>query len=104
MGARQGAPQPAGDPQMVGAQEVQAELQQALASATRAASEETSQNYDTLSQDLADLEVVAKGACAGHGDSRALISKLRQGTPLSADDLAVLRLLMVGDAEYFVKY
>lgn len=89
---------------MVGDRDVAAQLQQALADAARCASEPTAQNYDTLSQDLSDLEVVAKGACAAHTDARKLLGKLRAGTALSADDLAGLRLLVVGDADYYVKY
>jgi hypothetical protein len=89
---------------MVGNQEVAAQLQEAIETAARCASEETSQNYDDLAQDLADLEKVAKEACAEHADSKALIAKLRAGAALSADDLATLRLLMVGDADYYIKY
>src|SRR5271163_2854514 len=89
---------------MVGNQEVSAQLQETLAAAARCASEETTQNYDNLSQDLADLEKTAKQACVAHTDCRALIAKLRAGTPLAADDLAALRLLMVGDADYYIKY
>lgn len=89
---------------MVGSQDVIAQLQEVLTAASRCASEETSLNYDRLSQDLADLETLAKGACAAHTDTRTLMHKLRGNTPLSADDLATLRLLIVGDADYFLKY
>jgi hypothetical protein len=89
---------------MVGAQEVTAQLQQALADAARCASEESAQNYDALAQDLSDLEEVAKRACAAHTDSRALLARLRSGTALTADDISGLRLLVVGDAAYYVKY
>ena len=89
---------------MVGNQEVAAQLKEALAAAARCASEETSKNYDDLAQDLVELEKMAKEACAEHTDSRALIAKMRAGTALSPDDLATLRLLMVGDADYYIKY
>ena len=89
---------------MVGAQDVAAQLQQALDCAQRCASAETTQNYDALAQDLADLEVVAKGACAEHSAYQAVVGKLRAGAPLAADDIATLRLLMVGDADYYLKY
>ena len=89
---------------MVGSRDVAAQLEETLASASRCAGAESTQNYDALSQDLADLEEVARGAAAGHADCRALIEKLRAGTPLSADDIAALRLLVVGDADYYVKY
>ncbi len=89
---------------MVGAQEVAAQLAGALAAAARCAGEDTTQKYDALAQDLADLETVAKGACASHSGYRAVVGKLRAGTALSADDIATLRLLMVGDADYYVKY
>jgi hypothetical protein len=89
---------------MVGNQEVAVQLQETLAAAERCTSEETGQNYDALAQDLAELEKAAKAACAAHADSRALVAKLRAGTALSAEDLATLRLLMVGDADYYLKY
>jgi len=89
---------------MVGNQEVAATLQQAFEAAARCASEETTKNYDDLAQDLVELEKVAKEACAGHADCQALIAKLRAGTALSADEMATLRLLMVGDADYYIKY
>jgi len=89
---------------MVGNQKVAATLQEALADAARCASDETTKNYDTLAQDLVELEKVAKEACAEHTDCKALIAKLRAGTALSADELATLRLLMVGDADSYIKY
>jgi hypothetical protein len=89
---------------MVGAQDVAAQLQATLDSAARAAGAETAQNYDALSQDLADLEAVAKGAGAAHADCRTILAKLRSGAPLAAEDVASIRLLVVGDADYYVKY
>jgi hypothetical protein len=80
---------------MVGNQEVAAQLQETLAAAERCTNEETGQNYDALAQDLAELEKAAKAACAAHADSRALLAK---------PHLATLRLLMVGDADYYLKY
>jgi hypothetical protein len=84
--------------------DVAAQLLQALASAARCASEETTQNYDALSQDLADLEVVAKASAAAHADCRAVLANLHAGAALSDDDIAALRLLVVGDADYYLKY
>ena len=39
-----------------------------------------------------------------HADYRALVAKLRAGDALSPDDRATLRLLIVGDAAYYVRY
>lgn len=89
---------------MVGIQEVGAKLQEALADAARCASDETAQNYDGLAQDLRDLETMAKEACAAHADCRSLVAKLRSSAALSPDEMAILRLLMIGDADYYVKY
>jgi hypothetical protein len=89
---------------MVGANDVVATLQHTLDSAQRCASEETTQHYDALIQDLDDFETLARGYCEGHADWRSLVGKLRSDMPLSPQDLATLRLLVVGDADYYVKY
>src|SRR5207237_528269 len=66
--------------------------------------DETTQNYDALAQELQDLGEVARLSCRSHDHYGALIGKLRAGDALSPDEMAKVRLLIVGDADYYVKY
>src|SRR5438046_10467160 len=89
---------------MAGPQDVVVRVEDALAAATRCASDETAQNYDTLAQELQDLGELARLSCQSHDHYGALIGKLRAGDALSPDEMAKVRLLIVGDADYYVKY
>ena len=87
-----------------GPQDVVAKVEDALAAAARCATDETTQNYDALAQELRDLGEMAQRSCEAHVDYRSLVRKLRAGDALSSDEMATLRLLIVGDADYYVKY
>ncbi len=89
---------------MAGPQDVVAKVEDALAAAARCTTDETTQNYDALAQELQDLGEMARRSCEAHVDYRSLVRKLRAGTALSPDERATLRLLIVGDADYYVKY
>jgi hypothetical protein len=89
---------------MPGPADIAAQLDETLAAAARCASDETSQNYDTLAQDLNDLGELAYLTCEMHVDHATLARKLRAGETLSAEEMATVRLLMVGDADYTLKY
>jgi hypothetical protein len=89
---------------MSGPQDVIAQLDGTLAAAARCTADETAQNYDTLGQELRDLGEAAYLTCEMHVDYRALVRKLRAGDTLSPEEMTTVRLLMVGDADYYVKY
>jgi hypothetical protein len=89
---------------MVGHQQVAAKLQQALAAAARCATAETTTNYEVLAEELQQLETLAQRSCQADADYGSLIKKLRAGDPLTANEMATLRLLIVGDADYYMKY
>ena len=89
---------------MAGPQDVVVRVEDALAAATRCASDETAQNYDTLAQELQDLGELARLSCQSHDHYGALIGKLRAGDALSPEEIAKVRLLIVGDADYYLKY
>jgi hypothetical protein len=89
---------------MPGPQDVVAKVEDALAAAARCATDETIQNYDALAQELQDLGEMAQRSCEAHVDYRTLVRKLRAGDALSSEEMATLRLLIVGDADYYVKY
>src|SRR5712691_12930330 len=89
---------------MAGPQDVAAKVEDALAAASRCSTAETAQNYDALAQELQDLGEMAQRSCEAHVDYRSLVRKLRAGDSLSPEEMATLRLLIVGDADYYVKY
>jgi hypothetical protein len=85
-------------------QEVVAKLQQALAVAARCSTAETAANYEILNEELQELAALAKRESQSHADCAALTRKLRAGQALTADEMATLKLMIVGDAEYYLKY
>jgi hypothetical protein len=89
---------------MAGNQEVVAKLQQALAAAARCASAESADKYEVLNEELQELADLAMRSSHAHADCGTLRRKLRDGDALSADEMAALKLLIVGDAEYYLKY
>ena len=89
---------------MADPQEVVAKIENALAAAARCSSDQTSRNYEGLHQELQDLGEMAQRSCEAHADYRTLVGKLRAGTALSPEEMTTLRLLLVGDADYYLKY
>jgi hypothetical protein len=89
---------------MAGPQDVIAKVEGALAAASRFSTNETTQNYDALAQELQDLAELARLSCQSDDHYGALVGKLRAGDPLSPEEMAKVRLLIVGDADYYLKY
>lgn len=89
---------------MVASGDVLDQLQVTLAAAARCSSHETVENYELLNQELQELESTARRSWESHVDCKELLGKLRAGDPLDSEELAKLRLLIVGDAEYYLKY
>jgi hypothetical protein len=89
---------------MAGPPEVVAKIEETLAAAARCSTSETTQNYDALAQGLQDLGELARRSCESHVDYGSLVRKLRAGDILSPEEMATLRLLIVGDADYYLKY
>jgi hypothetical protein len=79
-------------------------IQKTLELGLRCAQAETSDNYGYLGDQIEDLEGQAREAFQSKMDFASLVPKLKAGTPLTPADLTTLELLLVGDAEYFVKY
>ena len=65
---------------------------------------EKSEGYEVLSEKLEELEAAARVTFQAHEDYKSLLTKLDKGTPLSPDELNTLKLLIVGDADYYLKY
>ena len=85
-------------------QEIAAKLQQALAAAERCSAAESARNYEVLCEEMQELRSAATRSSRAHADCVSLLDHLRAGEPLSPDEMATLRLMIVGDAEYYLKY
>lgn len=84
--------------------QVNATIQKTLELASRCTQLETSDNYGALGDQVEELEGQARQAFLAKMEISALLPKLKTGKPLTPEDLKTLELLIVGDAEYFLKY
>jgi hypothetical protein len=84
--------------------DVVAQIDGMLATAARGTADETTQNYDALQQQLQDLGELAHITCEMHVDHAGLARKLRGGESLSPEEMNTVRLLLIGDADYYLKY
>jgi hypothetical protein len=84
--------------------QVNTTIQKTLELASRCTEAETSENYAALEDQVGDLENRAREAFQVKMDFASLLPKLEKGKPLAPADLKTLELLIVGDAEYYVKY
>jgi hypothetical protein len=85
-------------------QEVSAKMKETLDLAARAFEAENSEGYEVLSEQLEELETLAQKSFRNHGDCQSIVKKLENGNPLTPDELKTLKILMVGDADYYLKY
>jgi hypothetical protein len=83
---------------------VKAEVKATLELASRCAGAESSDNYGLLEDQVEELEGVAREAFQSQIDFGSLLPKLKQKQPLTSADLKNLQLLIVGDAESYLKY
>ncbi len=79
-------------------------IRTALEQAARCAAAETSDNYDDLGARVETLEEQARQAVKSQLDIASLLPKLKERKPLGPPELKTLELLIVGDAESFLKY
>ena len=85
-------------------QDFAAKVSLALDAAAQCAAAETNDNFTVLGERLGELETLAKQSLQSHVAYQPLMTKLQDGTALTADELKTLRLLIVGDADYYLKY
>lgn len=83
---------------------VLATLQKTLDLAARSSRAETSDNYGLLEDQVGDLESQAREAFQSKMDIASLLPKLKAGKSLTPNDLKTLELLIVGEAESYLKY
>lgn len=84
--------------------EVSAKLKEALDVADQCFKAESSEGYEVLNEQLEELGSLARDSFQQHTDYKSLLNKLENGNPLTSDELNTLKLLIVGDAEYYLKY
>jgi len=89
---------------MADAPTVNETIQKTLALASRCTQVETSDNYGLLGDQVEELEAQAREVFQSTMGFGSLLPKLKSGKPLSPTDLKTLELLIVGDAESFLKY
>ena len=53
---------------------------------------------------MEDLESLARESFQNHTEYKSLVNKLENGNALTPDELNTLKLVMVGDADYYLKY
>jgi hypothetical protein len=85
-------------------QDIAAQVAQVLELAAQCAAVGTSDRYAILNDELQALESSTELALQPHVDRKALLGKLEKGAPLTQDEVSMLRRLIVGDADYYLKY
>ncbi len=86
------------------ARQISAAIQKTLALSSRCQQAETSENYGVLEDQVGDLEEGAREVFQSQVNVAALLPKLKERKPLSPEDMKILEMLIVGDAEYYLKY
>jgi hypothetical protein len=84
--------------------QVSAAIAKTLALSSRCRQAETSDNYGALEDQVGELEGRAREAVQAQANMAALLPKLKARKALTPDDLKTLELLIVGDAESYLKY
>lgn len=84
--------------------QLRAAIQNTIDLASRCAQAESSDNYGTLAGQVDEIEGRAREMFESEVDIASLLKKLKEAKPLDAADLKTLELLIVGDAEYYLKY
>jgi hypothetical protein len=85
-------------------EQIKASFQKVLDLVARCNAAESSDNYEFLEEEIDELEAHARQAVNAKMDFKSLLAKLVGGLPLTPADLKTLELLIVGDAEYYLKY
>ena len=84
--------------------EFAAKVSETLATAAKCAAGDTVENYSLLRSQLEELDTQVAQLLRAHTGQQSLIAKLQDGKPLTADEMKTLRSLIIGDADYYLKY
>ena len=74
--------------------------------ASEALSSDNSQNFEIFALQVSELESMTREAFQAKYNNayKDIIGKLEKGINLSSEELEILKLLVIGDAEYYTKY
>lgn len=89
---------------MADVQQVHARIKKMIEMSARCAQAETSDNYGLLADEIEEIEVEARKEFEAKLNLDVLLKKLKNRKPLTPDDMKMLELLIVGEAEYYLKY
>jgi hypothetical protein len=93
-----------GDASLADHQDVVPKVSEALNAAAQCSAAETVENYSALNEQLWELNSLLGRSLQAHTGYQPLVTKLQNGTALTADELKTLRSLIVGDADQYLKY
>ncbi len=90
---------------MASAKQVAAKLGETLDTAARCFEAELAEGYEALGDEVTELEALAREAFqAKLSDTfKPVLQKVKKGQSLTPDELKMLELLIVGDAEYYLR-
>lgn len=83
---------------------VSEKVKEMLDLAARCFEAENSEGYQVLGEQLEELNTVAQEVLVDHEDCRSIVKKLEKGEALSPDELKTLKIRLVGDADYYLKF
>lgn len=89
---------------MADVQQVNTNITKTLETVSRCEQSETTDNYEVLSDWVEELRDQASEAFHSKVDIASLLVRLEKNQALTPSDLRTLELLIVGDAEYYLKY
>jgi len=74
--------------------------------ASKALDSENSQFFEEFDLQIRELESMAREAFQAKYDAdySGIIGKLEKGDTLSSEEVEIIRMLVIGDAEYYLKY
>ena len=84
--------------------EIAAQLSDTLNTAEKCSTTESVEDYSLLAEQLNELASTAGQSLLSHGGYQPLIDKLEEGTPLGEAEWTMVRSLIVGDADQYLKY
>ena len=86
-------------------QSLQNKVNQIVELTARTQDNETETNYQQLQGSIAELEAMAREASQTQlkDKCRPILAKLDDDAPLLEDELTIVRLLLVGDADYYLE-
>lgn len=85
-------------------QAVSAKFKETLDMADRCFAAENGEGFSFLRESLEELETLAERDFRDHADYKSIAKKLENGDALTPTELDNLKLFMVGDANYYLKY